>query len=139
MEKNKNSLNKFKSDLSDSYKWNKPKKVLIFSFNEEFIKLFTQVAYSRFEFLISSWQDLDSFITKLIFPNFQVIYLDVDFIFSRLHEVLTHINTGILINLVTSSKENHFQLVELSHPKNILLLWEGKDIKYLKNGKQYIY
>ena len=48
-------------------------------------------------------------------------------------------NKEALIHLVTSNKENYCQLKRFSHPKNILLLLEGKEIKYLQVGKQYIY
>lgn len=146
MEKNKKNLNELENDApATSHGLNKRGKALVFSFNEEFRGIFTHVASKRFKFLVSSLQDLDSFITELYFSKYHVIYLDIDFIFYRLHEVLIHIrdkgskNKEALIYLVTSNKENYFQLEKFSHPKNILLLLEGKEIKYLQVGKQYIY
>lgn len=118
---------------------------MVFSFSEEFRKIFTQIASKRFKFSVCSLYDLDSLIVELVFVKFHVIYLDVDSISFVLKEALIQIrNTGsknreALIHLITSYKENHFQLEKFSHSKNILLLWEGKEIKYLKTGKQYIY
>lgn len=140
MEKNK-TIKQFKVDSS----WNNREKALIFSFSEKFREIFTHVASKRFKFLVSSLQDLDSFITELYFSKYHAIYLDIDFIFCRLSEVLAHIrdkeskNKEALIHLVTSNKENYCRLKKFSHPKNILLLLEGKEIKYLQVDKQYIY
>lgn len=140
MEKNK-TIKQFKVNSS----WNNREKALVFSPSEEFRKKLTDIVHKRFSFPVSSLQDLDSFITELYFSKYHAIYLDIDFIFCRLSEVLAHIrnkdskNKEALIHLVTSNKENYCQLKRFSHPKNILLLLEGKEIKYLQVGKQYIY
>lgn len=141
-----NTKNNKKQNLPATHKGlNKHGKALIFSSNEKFREIFTQVVSKRFGFSVSTLQGLDSLITEIYFSKYEVIYLDIDFIFCRLHEVLAHIrdkeskNKEAIIHLVTSNKENYLQLEKFSNPKNILLLLEGKKINYLLAGKQYIY
>jgi hypothetical protein len=128
--------------LESDFLWNMKKNILIFSFSEEFIKRFTYILNKQFAFSVYSLKNLDSFLIQLYFEKYQIIYLDIDLIFSNFNEILINIENGknkkTEIYLV-SSKENSSKLEEFDLPKNVVLRFlDGEEILD-KEGKKCIY
>ena len=117
--------------MSDSL-WSMQENVLMFSFNEEFIKKFTDIANKQFAFSVYPLKNLDSFLIQLYFEKFQIIYLDIDSVFHKLNEILTEIKEGKNKSTETyfaASKLNSSKFEKLDLPKNIILrILDGEEI-----------
>jgi hypothetical protein len=143
MEKNKNSLNEVKNDSPEIYKrLVKPKKALVFSFNEEIRQRLTHFVYKRFRYSTYALQDKQLLITELYFTPYRTIWLDIDSIFTELDEILDYIhdkgskNKHSITYLITSSKENSSKLRKIKLHKKIILLLKEKEIIYLIGGQK---